>query len=422
MRDLRVLHFATQDIGGGGFNASYQIHRSLQDLNHSSKLIVRNKISSDNSVVQVSTISRYQKLYHLSTYKSLFLRKTYSSSYVFNFNQKQSVKYNDIFKEKNIDLICLHWITNFLDTQLISLLYQNYKVPIFWTLMDLEPITGGCHYTFGCDKFTQQCGSCPQLLPSFDLDQSRKNWESKKKLVDKVPITIIAPTSWVYNKVKKSSIFVNARTALIPLPIDPKSFYPLDKSTAKSVLNINPDQKVIFFPIFSYDQPRKGMNYLLESLNKLCVEIDNSDLLFSKQVICLLAGYNDYRVISMIPFRSRYLGYLKDTISLALAYQAADVFISSSIEDAGPMMVPEAMMCGTPVVAFNIGGAPDLIDEERMGYVIDDLNTTEMARAILKILLSNSQHNSLVIANKTRFKHDPYNVSRSYYDLYCAVC
>ena len=93
---------------------------------------------------------------------------------------------------------------------------------------------------------------------------------------------------------------------------------------------------------------------------------------------------NDAMLDVAFPYKS--IGFLNDDRLLALAYQSADVFVCPSVEDAGPMMINEAIMCGTPVVAFDMGVAPDLVHTGRTGYRAKLKDSEDLAKGIAGIL------------------------------------
>jgi len=111
--------------------------------------------------------------------------------------------------------------------------------------------------------------------------------------------------------------------------------------------------------------------------------------------------------------------YLRDDVTLALAYQAADVFVCPSTEDAGPMMIPESMLCGTPVVAFNSGGAPDLIQTMKTGYLAKYKDSNDLASGIHALI---SSPHLAAIRNAARDiavkNHSPQVVVSQYIELY----
>jgi glycosyltransferase involved in cell wall biosynthesis len=104
----------------------------------------------------------------------------------------------------------------------------------------------------------------------------------------------------------------------------------------------------------------------------------------------LVAGKNGRVLIDKQPFPAVNIGYLRDDLTLALAYQAADLFVCPSVEDGGPMMIAEAMMCGTPVVAFDSGMAPDLIRHRANGYLARVRDAGDLAEGLLFLLSQTS--------------------------------
>src|SRR5260370_4550150 len=63
------------------------------------------------------------------------------------------------------------------------------------------------------------------------------------------------------------------------------------------------------------------------------------------------------------------MGSLKDEYSIALVYNASDIFIAPSLADNLPYTIFEALSCGTPVVAFDTGGISDMVQHKVNGYL-----------------------------------------------------
>lgn len=82
------------------------------------------------------------------------------------------------------------------------------------------------------------------------------------------------------------------------------------------------------------------------------------------------------------PIPARHLGAFHSEADLAALYAAADVFVAPSQQDNLPNTVMEALACGTPCVAFDIGGMPDMIEHRRNGYLARPYESDDLAAGI----------------------------------------
>lgn len=420
---MNILHFSTYDIVGGAAKAAYRMHTALRDAGHSSQMFVRYKQSDDDDVQVIEPVSawwsRYNRLMRKIPLPGASLPK---ADFDFNFDTDSDIKIRSVFSNRKdaVDIINLYWITNSLTTKAIKEIYEYYRCPLVWILVDMEPLTGGCHYSYGCKRFREQCGSCPLLSTRHPNDYSHRVWCRKHKYLKGLPITFVAPSSWLSAQLKESYLFGEHPAEFIPIAIDTKVFHPFDKRIARRLLDIPSDKKVIFFGAYSIKNPQKGMSFLKEALYQFESLIARADSNLDKEDIFLLvAGSKDKEFLESLPFPYKKLGVLRDDISLALAYQSADLFVCSSVEDAGPMMIPDAMLCGTPVAAFNTGCAPDLIETMKTGYLANYKDSADLAKGIYTLLSAN---NLAAISNAAHEaavgKHSPAVVTAQYLDLY----
>lgn len=306
--------------------------------------------------------------------------------------QKQFYKTKTLLKKSKIrpDVIIILFAKGFINIKNIYELYNKTHAKIFWLMFDMAPFTGGCHYAWDCIGYQESCGTCPALFSSDPFDISYKNLIYKKAYLDQINIQILAGSEWQYKQVKMSTLFKNNPIHKILLPIDSSVFKPVDKEKLKMAMKLTANKKIIFFGAVGLSDVRKGMHYLIDSLNKLKEIIKNSDSDLGNNILLLVAGKGFDAIVDLLPFESHYIGYLDNNYGIASAYQSADIFLCPSIEDSGPMMINQSIMSGTPVVSFEMGISLDLVITGETGYRARLKDSSDMAQGIYNILKLNS--------------------------------
>lgn len=283
------------------------------------------------------------------------------------------------------DLIHLHWICN--DWIGVSSLGQ-FRRPVIWTCHDMWPMTGGCHYSGACDRYTHQCGRCPVLHSDRDDDLSRRVWQRKAKALRGSNFTLVCPSRWMAGCARSSSLFSDVRVEVIPNGIALETFRPLNRLMAREVLGLPQDKRIVLFGAWE-NSPRKGLHLLIAALRLLCCEGWRDRL---EPVIFGFDKPSDHLDSGL---RTHYLGLLHDPLSLALAYSAADVFVVPSIDENLPTTAIEAIACATPCVGFRTGGLPDIIEHWKNGYLAEPYDPADLASGIAWVLESENRRRCL---------------------------
>jgi glycosyltransferase involved in cell wall biosynthesis len=284
------------------------------------------------------------------------------------------------------DAIIAHWISGFADGGTLRELSRRTGAPALWYLLDMAPLTGGCHYSFGCEGYRAACGSCPQLAAGRgERDLSRRQWRNKAAELEPADITGVAASTWLRARLDQSSVFRHKRHETILLGVDVQTFRRGPAADARRQLGLPADRLIVFFGASSLHEERKGIRQLLEALRQLHGMLD-ADRALRDRVLVVMAGKAANAAEISIPFEHRHIGFLEGDAQLVTAYQAADLFVNPSVEDAGPMMVNEALLCGTPVVSFEMGVAADLVHTGETGYRARLRDAGDMAEGIRRIL------------------------------------
>ena len=290
------------------------------------------------------------------------------------------------------DVIIAYWTNLYFTQKLLHKLSVYFKVPLILYLMDEEPYTGGCHMTFGCVGYLAGCGHCRALKIVHAKDASYRSARRKKRWLERTDVRAVAPTSFIFERLNNSFVFENIPKSMVMLPIDEQIYRPGDKQAARRVLSLPAGKKLILFGGASFKRINKGMTYLIEALRILKTALRDD-------VHIVLVGNG--AIEADIPFDVTYLGYQDTCEKMARAYQACDVFVCPAIQDAGPAMINEAVMCGCPVVCFNTGVATDLIVSAETGYIAEMKNARDLADGIRRILESDKE-SYLAMAQKCR--------------------
>jgi len=278
---------------------------------------------------------------------------------------------------KNTDVIIFHWIAGgFMSVGNMRSIASLGK-PIIWKLSDMWAFTGGCHYAGSCEKYKSQCGACPQLGSSRSRDLSSWVFRRKKRAYSKLDLHIVSPSVWLGGCARESALFSERPVHVIPNGLDTNVFKPIEKETARSIFNLPKDRKIILFGADGGTRDeRKGFRYLVEAMDRLKSTADYRDCLL------LIFGSGHTKGGDSFPFETVFAGSLSDEVSMALIYSCADVFVLPSLEDNLPNTVMESMACGTPVVAFHIGGVPDMVEHMKNGYLAKFRDSEDLAHGI----------------------------------------
>ncbi|MBL1177940.1 glycosyltransferase family 4 protein [Pantanalinema sp. GBBB05] len=389
---MKVLLLSTSDIEGGAARSAYRLHQGFKQCGVATQMLVQVKSSDDPTVLDPPPNFRRDFAKSRPSFDFLPLKF---------YPHKQGTPFSCQWlpdglpkrvKALSPDVINLHWIgSGYVQIETLAKLLP----PIVLTLHDMWAFTGGCHYSQECDRYTQSCGACPQLGSTHNWDLSRWIWQRKAQSWRHLNLTIITPSQWLASCVRASSLFGEQPLEVIPYGIDTDLYRPCDRRTARNLLNLPQDQPLILAGAvnFSGDR-RKGFHLLKTALQHL------KQLSGHEQTELLVYGASPPQEGSApdLGMPIHYLGTLKDDLSLVLAYSAADVFVAPSLQDNLPNTVLEALACGTPCVAFKIGGMPDLIHHEQTGYLAQPFDPVDLAQGIHWILESPDRQRTLAIA------------------------
>lgn len=265
-------------------------------------------------------------------------------------------------------IVHLHWLASSL-LRIEDL--SGLRVPVVWTLHDTWAFTGGCHYTGECGGFRAKCGRCPQLGSESDNDLSSAIWHRKQSAYANLNLTVVAPSHWLAEVARQSSLLAGCRIEVIPNGLDTDVYRPLDKAAAKAFLGVDPKHPVLLFGAQWLTDRRKGGDLLAAALAQ--IEFPCTLLTFGEGLLS---------IDSNPTLTVRALGSLSDDVALALMYSAADVFLCPSREDNLPNTVAEAMACGTPCVAFDVNGLPDMITHQVNGWLAKAFDPADLAAGI----------------------------------------
>jgi len=378
--DLKVVHLNTYDGNGGAGRACLRLSDALNASGINSTVIAYYKFGQNPKIdtFSKSIFAKAKAVFNIlaERYLAKIFVKAAKTPFSLQWFGQSIFKHPAI---KDADIIHLHWVNHgFLTPKFLAQLDELEK-PVVWTFHDSNAFTGGCHVRYSCEHFHKQCGNCPLLKFSSDHDISHRNWLRKQQAYSKLGFHIVAPSIWMANSVKQSSLLGIRQISTIPNTIEIDVFKPYVKAEAKKILKIPANHFVImsgFMP--SKNDKHKGTPYLIEALNELAKrpEIPN------ELIELIIFGNKDEKNLPEFPFKTTFLGTINKDEHLAKCYAAADAFITPSLEDNLPNTVMESLACATPVIAFKTGGIPDMVKHLQNGYLADYQSATDLADGI----------------------------------------
>lgn len=305
---------------------------------------------------------------------------------------------------EHYDLIVTIFLEHDITSITIEKLCRFYKCPLLIWAVDMQPMTGGCFYFMNCTNYLNQCKNCPTIGKwSEDVNLPFKNFDLKQRIFRSLPV-FVGANSYMMSFFRKTALWQDNKYVKVSLAINEDVFKPEDVVMARRKFGIKENDFVIFSGSQRIFEERKGIELLIQAIDLLRQNIDRIN------ITLIIAGDSYGRRVRIPHVRVKQVGYLKlqDMIS---AYSAANVYACASLDDAGPSMVNQSLMCGTPVVSFNLGVAQDFVIDGITGYRAVLGDACDFAKGLQKVYMKlksgfsfREECRNLAIANFSRYK------------------
>ena len=340
---LRVLQISTSANGGGGIAAS-RLNTALIGRGIKSSIYVR----SDSEI----SFSR-KLLSKLNT----FLQKSVSKR-EFGILTPKSISTINLQKVRaeSPDVIHIHNWYNFLSFNDIKELYKI--APLVFTLHDERIYTGGCHNAYGCNQYISGCQKCPGVYgPSFLITKSKQ--ELKNLFKELKEIRLISPSKWLADNLVKSNLVSEENTVYLPnlIPISSPSKGMASNKSVFRILMVAAQLEVTL----------KGADLLLECIKR----IDLKRVPDGKTLEFAFIGSGNLDLAEIPREISVEVMGPQTPLEVSRIMQTCNLLIVPSLMENSPNVIGEAQLVGLPVAASNVGGIPELINDNKSGFIFE---------------------------------------------------
>lgn len=416
---MRVILINTSERVGGAAVACSRLMEALKNNGIKAKMLVRDKQTDQITVVPL-------KYSWWLVWKFVWERVCIWRANRFKKHQLFAVDIANTGTDitslpefQQADVVHLHWINQgMLSLKNLDKIFASGK-PIVWTMHDMWPFTGICHYAADCDRYRTECHNCPLLYGGGTRhDLSRKIFRRKRELYKGRHITFVACSHWLEEKAKKSTLLAGQNIVSIPNAINTNLFRPRDKQEARHKALLPQDMKLILFGSVKITDPRKGMSYLIASCKLLAEK--HPDM---KEKLGIVAfGNQSKQLESLVPFKVYPLDFITNEHQLVDIYNSVDIYVTPSLQDNLPNTIMEAMACGIPCVGFNVGGIPEMIDHLHNGYVARYRSSEDLANGIYWTLTDPGYASlSEEACRKALTHYSEHVIAKKFTDLYNKV-
>lgn len=353
---MRVLQLSTSNHGGAGISAAI-LDKKLQEYGVESRLITRSNL----------------KLYEIANSKATTFLGKITASNEYDFLSSHSAFTLDPKQVSDLDphIIHVHNWYNMLSVSSFSILSKI--SPIVFTLHDERLVTGGCHVTLGCGKYLSKCTNCPAHRLHFSREKYRS--ELVSFFESGANYGIISPSNWLMKKIERTPMAKNAMfLRVIPNHL---AMHATTLSTPKK----NVEKTQLIFVASNLEAPYKGLKLLFSAMSILDTKLEQSD----KKLDLTLVG-SSTREISLA-FKNICMTVKPQLSTEELSEQLTltDILVVPSLSENYPGVVAEAQLRGARVVANNIGGISEMVDDGFSGY-LSSPNPESLAEKIFEAI------------------------------------
>lgn len=405
---MKILHLSAFESKGGAALGAYQLHEQLLFQNIDSIMLVGKRQSSKASVVCANKwISAvwFKIAYVLETLYLQNIEKVKPINFSTGLFEMPGLQHK--INKIDPDIIHLHWVNAgyFSINQL-----NRIEKPIVWTLRDMWPLTGGCHYVGSCNKYKNGCDECP-VLNGRKCDISFKGHVTKRNIYKDSELTFVAISQWLEKCAREALVAKGKPIKTILNGVNTDLFCPSNRTKARKTLGLNNPKYIVGFgAVNSTKDERKGYDLFLQAFLNVLMTHEIKGIVFGH------VANNNFTQINNI----QYFGHISTADQLKYIYNATDVMVVPSREEAFGKIAAEALACGTPVVAFKVGGLSDIIDHLDNGYLAQPHDTRDLAEGI-RWALANSRELREKARTKATRDLSLQRCAKQYAELYADI-
>lgn len=412
---MKVWQISRDDNTGGASRAAYRLHVALTLAGLESRMRVLNRETPNDLVIAGRAPRRFSQRVLSRVERHLrdrALKKFRTDNPILHSFGYESAGLVDELNACDAEVLNLHWIAKFLSIRDIGRL----RKPLVWTLHDMWAFCGGEHVVPDDANSRFRLGYLPDNRPAGESgpDLNRIAWEAKRKAWAKQPFTIVTPGHWMARCVRESVLFRDAPVHVIPNPLDMTELWrPIPQRFARASLGLDPDKQFVLAGSAGGMPHLKGEDLLRKSMEQVVAAAHGRPEL-------LIFGQHQPANAGQWPCPVHWLGPVRDDHTLAMLYSAANVTVVPSRQDNLPNTAIESHACGTPVVAFDIGGLPDIVTSGETGWLASPFDTDDLARGVLWVLEDSARWSALSSAARASAmaKYSPQVVAAQYLSVY----
>jgi glycosyltransferase involved in cell wall biosynthesis len=367
---MKVLHLNQSDIGGGAAIAAQRLQEGLRRLGVDSRLLAPTSVLHEETTTVLPPMSIGERIFFKLTRRVLP-----------NFtNILRTRKIFDLPVYRHADVVHFHNLHTGLFFNYLMIPRFTREKPVVFALHDMWAFTGHCSYSLDCERWRRNCGKCPypEMYPAVQWDNTAIELWLKKRVYAKSRLTIVTPSRWL-SDLARQSILGRFPVHTIPYGLDTKIYQPMDRAEARRRLGLPMDKTVLLFACAYLNEPRKGMDLLLQLLRHLPEEIKKNTVLYA-------LGNGSEALQDLVGISTIRAGYVQKDEDKVCAYSAADVFIATTLADNLPLVLQESLACGTPMLATEVGGVSDVVRHGVTGFVAPPERVDELGRFLLELI------------------------------------
>ncbi|OOG24422.1 glycosyl transferase [Thioalkalivibrio denitrificans] len=367
---MRTFQLNYSDVSGGAARAAYRIHHALRDAGVDSIMHVDNAVAGDWTVEGPTSARAKARNAVRGRVGSLFRYTLRTGNPIIHSPSVLPSSWPRRLNVSDADVIHMHWVTG----EMLSIKdIGRIRKPVVWTLHDMWAFCGAEHYT---EDDRWRVGYRRDNRPGHEAGFDLNRWTWRRKRIHwEHPLHMVTPSRWLADCVRQSALMSDWPVSVVHNVIDTAQWQPVEPSVARELLGLPRDVPLLLFGAMGGGcDPRKGFDLLLAALAHLRGEVDGLEL--------VVFGQLPPREPVDLGFPIHYIGHLHDDVSLRLLYSAADLLAIPSRQDNLPNTGVESLACGTPVIAFDTCGLPDIVSHQHNGYLAQAFDPVDFAQGV----------------------------------------